>query len=79
MRCRCGCKEGHVLDDEILKILLDRLLLDSGVEILYHALVAGADSKERSISGKWAASTSSSPLQGCAGVHDHVAFSTFKS
>ncbi len=43
-------KGGHVFDDEILKILLDKLLLDSGVEILYHSLVTGAASKRGLIS-----------------------------
>ncbi|HCE46575.1 MAG TPA: FAD-dependent oxidoreductase [Lentisphaeria bacterium] len=43
-------KDGHVFDDEILKILLDTLLLDSKIEILYHALVTGAVSKDGTIS-----------------------------
>jgi hypothetical protein len=43
-------KEGHVFDDEILKVLLDKLLLDAGVEILYHSMVTGAVSKNGSIS-----------------------------
>ncbi len=43
-------KEGKVFDDEILKILLDKLLIDSNVEILYHALVVGAVSKSGAIS-----------------------------
>lgn len=38
-------KGGCVFDDEILKILLDKLLLDSGVEVLYHTLLTGAVSK----------------------------------
>ena len=43
-------KEGHVFDDEILKILLDKLLLEAGVEILYHSLMTGSVSKNGSIS-----------------------------
>lgn len=43
-------KEGHVFDDEILKILLDKLLSDSNVEILYHSIVTGAVSKNGTVS-----------------------------
>ncbi len=43
-------KDGHVFDDEIMKILLDKLLLDAGVEILYHSMVTGAICKDGLIS-----------------------------
>jgi hypothetical protein len=44
-------KEGHVFDDEILKILLDKFLIDSGIEVLYHSIVTGAVSKNGTVSG----------------------------
>lgn len=43
-------KDGHVFDDEIMKILLDKLLIDSNVEILYHSIVTGAVSKNGAVS-----------------------------
>ncbi|MFA6568488.1 MAG: FAD-dependent oxidoreductase, partial [Victivallales bacterium] len=43
-------KDGHVFDDEILKILLDNILLESKVEILYHSMVTGAVSKNGTVS-----------------------------
>jgi hypothetical protein len=44
-------KGGHVFDDEILKILLDKLLLEAGVEILYHTLLTGAVSENGTVTG----------------------------
>lgn len=43
-------KAGCVFDDEILKILLDKLLLDAGVEVLYHTLLTGSLSKDGTVS-----------------------------
>ncbi len=43
-------KEGHVFDDEILKILLDKLLLGAGVEVLYHTLLTGVVSEKGTVS-----------------------------
>ncbi len=36
-------ENGYVFDDEILKIVLDQMLLASGVDVLFHASLVGAD------------------------------------
>ncbi len=43
-------KGGLIFDDEILRILLDKLLIESKVNILYHSLVTGAESRKGMIS-----------------------------
>lgn len=35
-------RKGLVFDDEIMKIVLDRMMSDAGAEVLFHALLAGA-------------------------------------
>ncbi|HBC85594.1 MAG TPA: FAD-dependent oxidoreductase [Lentisphaeria bacterium] len=43
-------KGGLIFDDEILKLLLDKLLLESKVDILYHSLVTGAECSKGTVS-----------------------------
>ncbi|MGQ9631124.1 MAG: FAD-dependent oxidoreductase [bacterium] len=53
LKARGGFKPRFIFDSEIMKIVLDDMILKSGVDILFHTFVVDADVKDDTIRGVW--------------------------
>ncbi|MDR0308208.1 MAG: FAD-dependent oxidoreductase [Chitinispirillales bacterium] len=64
------CSQGQIFDDEVLKIVLDKMMSDAGVDVLLHSVLCGTDIKiERTVTPRLCGYGGADNGETCKGSH----------